>query len=100
VIKRIKLVAAGLIAASVMQSREQEMVPEEVGKRAACALLSQIHAGGTVDQLHQVRSSSFAAEKLFAKQRSGIIASYLPWYLFSYGMGLDLCRRDGRPFHS
>ena len=37
-----------------MQKQEQEMIPEEVGKRAAFALLSQIHVGGTVDGLHQV----------------------------------------------
>jgi hypothetical protein len=45
-----------------LQSREQEMVPEEVGKRAACALLSQIHAGGTVDQLHQVCPTLYSSQ--------------------------------------
>ena len=37
-----------------LQSKEQEMTPEEVGKRGAHSLLSQIHAGGAVDSLHQV----------------------------------------------
>ena len=41
---------------SHLQEREQEMVPEEVGKRAAYALLGQIHTGGTVDSFHQVIS--------------------------------------------
>ena len=40
----------------MMQAKEQAMIPEEVGKRAAYALLSQIHAGGTVDGLHQARA--------------------------------------------
>lgn len=47
------LISAEGLADVTDKAREQEMVPEEVGKRAACALLDQIHAGGTVDQMHQ-----------------------------------------------
>lgn len=45
-----------------LQEKEQAMIPEEVGKRAAYALLSQLHAGGCVDGLHQVCLKSLTKE--------------------------------------
>ena len=49
---------------------EEAMVPEEVGKRAAQAVLEEVRRGGVVDSMHQVQPLDSALHCLWWVRQS------------------------------